>query len=77
MTISRFSLPYWKEIVDEYFNLDMDDISLRMLNPFGLSRANFSKVGYSAEEFLKFYEKALDYIIELSDKKKERLIHDR
>ena len=65
-TISRYSLPYPKQIIDEYLKLGFDDFYLRPLNPFGFSRAAFKKIGYSADEYIKFYKKALDYVIELN-----------
>ncbi|MBU6430518.1 MAG: SPASM domain-containing protein, partial [Cyanobacteria bacterium REEB65] len=69
LTVTRHSLPAYKEIVDEYVALGSKGIYLRSLNPFGLARETWKKIGYSAEEFLEFYEKALDYIISLNGKK--------
>jgi len=66
MTTTRFSLPYPKEIVDEYRQNGFQTIFLRPLSPFGLERQAIGVIGYSAEEFIAFYEKALDYILELN-----------
>ena len=67
VTISRFSLPYYKEIVDEYIKLGFDDFYLgRPLNPFGLLKESFKKTGYTPNEYINFYKKALSYIIELN-----------
>lgn len=66
ITISRFSLGYAKEIVDEYLGAGMTNIFLRPLNPFGFSKAAWSKIGYGADEFIEFYQEAMDYIIELN-----------
>jgi len=71
LTITRFSFPYFKEIVNEYLKLGFDNISLRSLTPFGLSQKTWGKIGYSAEDFINFYEKALNYIIELNLSGKE------
>lgn len=69
ITITRFSLPYWKEIVDEYIKLGLGaNIYPRMLNPFGFTVNTWEEIGYSAEEFIKFYKKILDYILELNRK---------
>jgi His-Xaa-Ser system radical SAM maturase HxsB len=70
-TISRYSLSYPKQIVDEYLKLGFDDFYLRPLNPFGFSRGAFKKIGYSANEYIKFYKKALDYVVELNLKGKK------
>jgi len=62
-TVSRFSLEYPKEIVDEHIKLGFNNIYLRPLNPFGLSREIIKKIGYGPEEYVSFYKEALDYII--------------
>ena len=62
-TISKFSLPYPKEIVDEYINLGCREIHLRPLNPFGIAKTRWQTIGYSSDEFMRFYKKALDYIL--------------
>ncbi|MEI7750409.1 MAG: His-Xaa-Ser system radical SAM maturase HxsB [Candidatus Moraniibacteriota bacterium] len=66
MTTTRFSLPYPKEIVDEYRKDGFHSIFLRPLSPFGLERQAIDVIGYSAEEFVAFYEEAFDYILELN-----------
>ena len=72
VTISRFSLPYYKEIVNEYIKLGFDDFYLgRPLNPFGLLKESFKKIGYTSDQYINFYKKALSYIIELNLKGKK------
>ncbi len=66
VTVSRHSLPYPKEIVDEYVKLKFRRIFLHPLNPFGFSKLAWGKIGYSPAEYLTFYKKALEYIIELN-----------
>ena len=68
LTVSRHSLKYWKEIVDTYVQLGFKTINLRPLNPFGFakSKATASRIAYSAEEYLEFYLKALNYILDLN-----------
>ena len=70
MTASRFSLSYPKQIIDEYLKLGFDDFYLRPLNPFGFSKNIFKKIGYGADEYIKFYKTALNYIIKLNLKGK-------
>ena len=67
-TISKFSLKYPKEIIDEYIKWGFTGIHLRPLSSLGLSGEKDAKetVGYSAEEFMKFWKKSLDYIIEIN-----------
>ncbi len=66
MTTTRQSLPLWKEIIDEYVDLGLKSIHFRSLNPFGFVKKTWNKIGYSADEFIDFYKKAFDYIIELN-----------
>jgi len=68
VTTTRYSLPLWKEIVDEYVKLGTEGIHLRPLNPFGMAKSLQGVIGYTAEEFLEFYKKSLDYIIKLNIK---------
>lgn len=65
-TITRYSLPHWKEIVDEYLKFGFTSIFLRPLSPFGFERRTTKIIGYEAEEFVNFYMKAVDYILELN-----------
>jgi His-Xaa-Ser system radical SAM maturase HxsB len=68
LTVSRHSLPHWKEIVDTYVQLGFKTINLRPLNPFGFARQTQSRIGYQAREFIEFYRSALMYILELNKK---------
>jgi His-Xaa-Ser system radical SAM maturase HxsB len=63
-TISKFSLDYPKEIVDEYLKWNINEIHLRPLSFLGFSGKAQSTIGYSAQEFFVFWKKAMDYIIE-------------
>lgn len=69
MTTTRRTLEHWKEVVDLYASLKIHTIHLRPLNPYGFALATWKAIGYTAEEYLDFYAKALDYIIELNLKK--------
>ena len=62
-TITKQSLPYYKEIIDEYIKLDLEGVHLRPLNPFGLARKTWKQIEYTTDEFMDFYKKSLDYII--------------
>ena len=66
LTVTKNSLDYPKEIVDEYADSGLDGIFLRPVAPIGYAKRGWDKIGYSADEFLKFYGTALDYIIDLN-----------
>jgi His-Xaa-Ser system radical SAM maturase HxsB len=63
-TTTKYSLNKYKEIVDEYIELGLESIFIRPLTRLGKADNNWQKIGYTAEEFLKFYKSALDYIID-------------
>lgn len=66
VTISKDSLRYYKEIVDEYAHLGAEAIHLRPVNPYGIAKKAWENVSYTPEEFIHFYKKALDYILKLN-----------
>ncbi len=68
LTVSKESLKYPKEIVDEYVGLGMNSIFIRHLNPYGFAKNEKRNIHYSADDFIKYYLKSLDYIIELNKK---------
>lgn len=65
-TTTRFSLQYPEEIVDEYVNTGLGGIFLRPLTPLGFAKSYWDEVGYTAEEFIAFYKKAFDRILEIN-----------
>jgi His-Xaa-Ser system radical SAM maturase HxsB len=66
VTVSKESLKHPREIVDEYRKWGFEGIHLRQLSYLGAAGEAKNRIGYSAEEFLKFWRKALDYIIDLN-----------
>ncbi|MBI3565461.1 MAG: His-Xaa-Ser system radical SAM maturase HxsB [Elusimicrobia bacterium] len=68
MTTTKFSLSRGREIVDLYRELGMEQVFLRPLSPIGYAKRVWNEIGYAPEEFLKFYEDTLDYILELNMK---------
>ncbi|OGS11260.1 MAG: His-Xaa-Ser system radical SAM maturase HxsB [Elusimicrobia bacterium RIFOXYA2_FULL_58_8] len=66
VTVTRAALSRWKEMVDEYVKLGTTGIFIRFLNPFGAAKRVWASIGYSAAEYVAFYGKALDYIVELN-----------
>ncbi len=65
-TVSRGALSRPEALVDEYVRLGSKVVHLRPLNPFGMGKQVWGREGYSAEEFLAFYERALDHILALN-----------
>ena len=66
LTITKTNLYYMPEIIDEYIRLGFNGVFIRALNPYGRAVSNRSSLGYSTEEFVSEYIKALKYIIELN-----------
>jgi len=65
-TITKHSLQYPKKIVDEFVKWGFPTVHLRFLNYLGIAKKNWDSVGYTAEEFAKFWTEAVDYMIELN-----------
>ncbi|PIU18960.1 MAG: His-Xaa-Ser system radical SAM maturase HxsB [Elusimicrobia bacterium CG08_land_8_20_14_0_20_59_10] len=74
LTVTKAALPQWKAIVDEYVRLGLAGIFIRFLNPFGAAKRVWGSVGYSAQEYVSFYKKALDYVVELNLSGKSRIV---
>jgi His-Xaa-Ser system radical SAM maturase HxsB len=66
MTTTRKSLGMWKELVDLYVELGLRNLKIRPLNPYGFATSTWRVIGYTMDEYLAFYEKVLDYILELN-----------
>jgi His-Xaa-Ser system radical SAM maturase HxsB len=67
-TVTRYSLDHYREIIDEYVKWEQEEISLRPVNRLGIACGNWLSLGYSAEEFIAYYRKSLDYILSLNRK---------
>jgi len=77
VTLTRKSLSYPKEIVNEYVKLGLENIHLRFLNNLGVAKKAWPKINYSVKEYLDFWKKAVKYIDELRKKGKnisERMV---
>lgn len=66
MTTTRDSLGHAREIVDEYVRLELGSMFVRSLNPYGYAVKTQKAIGYSVEEFVRFYKETLGYILELN-----------
>lgn len=63
MTTTKESLGFPEAIVDEYVRLGLHDIFLRPLSTYGFAKRNQALLGYSLEDFLRFYWRAFDRIL--------------
>jgi len=68
VTLTKHSLSFPKEIVDEYVLLGMHDIHLRFLNNMGIASKKWPMISYSEEEYLRFWKTSVGYIKELNNK---------
>ena len=65
-TTTRHSLGAAKEIVREYVKQGINSIFLRPLTPLGFAKTDWEQIGYTAEEFLKFYKVAFEEILHVN-----------
>ena len=65
-TTTKHSLHSIKEIVDTYCSLELNSIFIRALTPLGFASNHWDTIGYSAEEFVDFYNGVLDYVIQVN-----------
>jgi His-Xaa-Ser system radical SAM maturase HxsB len=68
MTTTRASLQHPEAIVSEYVRLGFSSIFLRPLSPYGFALRSVRTTGYSMREFLDFYVRALDCILDVNAK---------
>lgn len=68
LTVTKENLPFYKDIIDSYVSLGLNSIFLRWLNPYGFAAADFKALAYDSDEWLDFYKKSLDYVLELNKK---------
>lgn len=65
-TTTKASLPYAKEIVNEYARLGFTSVFLRPLTRLGAASRRWHEIGYAPEEFLNFYQEGLSAILDLN-----------
>ncbi len=66
MTTTRQSFDHLDAIIDLYVQMGIRNLHIRPLNPFGFATRTWKAIGYTTEEWLDFYARALDRIIELN-----------
>ena len=65
MTTTKLSLNNPEEIIDSYIENGFSSIFFRSINPYGEALTD-SIANYSMDEFIQFYKRGLDYIIDLN-----------
>lgn len=63
MTTTKASLKFPEAIVDEYVHLGFKEIFLRPLSSYGFAKRNQAILGYSVDDFLKFYRRGLQRVL--------------
>lgn len=63
-TTTKASLSSPKAIVDTYINLRLKSLFIRPLTPLGYAKEHWDTIGYTAEEFIYFYNEILDIILD-------------
>jgi len=66
ITVTKKSLSYPEEIINEYVSRGINDIFLRFLNNLGDARGVWNNISYTPDEFIKFWKESIDYIIKLN-----------
>lgn len=66
LTLTKASLTQHEEIIDTYVALGCKTIFLRPVDPFGFAERTRLKIEYPRSEYLEFYRRAVDYILELN-----------
>lgn len=65
-TLTRKSLEAPEAIIDEYHKLGFHSISLRPLSPYGFALKTRGRTGYTMDDFLSFYGKALEHLLAIN-----------
>lgn len=67
-TTTRNSLSCAEEIIETYRSLGISSVFIRPLTPLGYAKEHWNEVGYTAREFIEFYRRVLDIIIDYNRK---------
>ncbi len=66
ITVTKKTLAKYKQVIDTYIENWMDGIFIRPLNPYWFAASELKELWYSTSEFLDYYKKSLDYLIEIN-----------
>lgn len=65
-TITKQTLARGNELVDHYASMGCRSIFLRHLDPFGWGAAVKSRLGYTMDDFLAFYQQTFEHIVDMN-----------
>ena len=65
-TTTRFTFSAHRALIDQYVKFGLNQIFIRPLTPLGIAGDNWDLIGYTAEEFVEFYQKCFAYLIEVN-----------
>lgn len=63
-TTTRKSLNFSKEIIDEYLSNGINRLYIRPLTPLGCAKKRWNTIGYTPEEYVKFYCNVIDDMLD-------------
>ena len=63
MVTTRASLDCPEKIIDTYLGMGFRSIQLKYIDKLGFAQEEWEKVGYTAEEYLRFWRRAMEYIL--------------
>ena len=66
MTSTAESLKQPEAIIDEYSRLGFESIFLRYISPYGFAAKTSTRIGYETEQFIEFFKRGLQHIINLN-----------
>lgn len=66
LTVTRRALARPEAVVDEYVRLGLASMFIRSLTPIGAARKSWKAIGYTPEEFLAFYRRCFERILEVN-----------
>jgi uncharacterized protein len=66
MTSTAESLKQPEAIINEYVRLGFKSIFLRYISPYGFAAKTSSRIGYETDEFIEFFKRGLQHIINLN-----------
>ena len=67
-TVTKHSLHYPKDIVGEFLKCGLMRVQLGPVDPLGRAALVWDKIGVSSSEFIDFYSRAINYILDLNRK---------
>ncbi|MFA6217197.1 MAG: His-Xaa-Ser system radical SAM maturase HxsB [Candidatus Omnitrophota bacterium] len=76
LTVSKDSLKCPEAIVNEYITRGLEFIFLRPMTPLGIAKNMWEDIGYTPQEYLKFYTRALNRVISYALKHPKSHFHE-